>query len=283
MSRRKISRAAPRLLVYLFLTVVAIITLVPLVYAFFASFKSSAEILTSGSQLFPTTWTLDNYVRAWEKGGFSQYLLNSVVVAAGVVGIDIFASSMLGYLLARRAVPFHRAIFAVMSFTLFVGVGTATLYPRLEIAQILGVDNLFGVILVELSGIGIIHVFLIRAFCESLPIELEEAGRLDGLGLFGVYSRLALPLMRPILATTGVLAFQEAWNNFQIPYVFTISDQELRTLVVGVFALRSTSEGTQAYDLMLAGSMLIVVPVVILFFVFQRFFIQGMTEGSVKG
>ncbi|MFF1651021.1 carbohydrate ABC transporter permease [Streptomyces sp. NPDC058240] len=283
MSRRNTSRAALRLLVYLFLTAVAIITLVPLVYAFFASFKPSAEILTSGSQLFPTTWTIDNYVRAWEKGGFSQYLLNSVVVAVGVVGIDIFASSMLGYLLARRAVPFHRAIFAVMSFTLFVGVGTATLYPRLEIAQILGVDNLFGVILVELSGIGIIHVFLIRAFCESLPIELEEAGRLDGLGLFGVYSRLALPLMRPILATTGVLAFQEAWNNFQIPYVFTISDQELRTLVVGVFALRSTSEGTQAYDLMLAGAMLIVVPIVILFFVFQRFFIQGMTEGSVKG
>ncbi|GAA1328351.1 carbohydrate ABC transporter permease [Streptomyces sanglieri] len=283
MSRRKNSRAALRLLVYLFLTAVAITTLVPLVYAFFASFKPSAEILTSGSQLFPTTWTLDNYVRAWEKGGFSQYLLNSVVVAAGVVGIDIFASSMLGYLLARRAVPFHRAIFSVMSFTLFVGVGTATLYPRLEIAQILGVDNLLGVILVELSGIGVIHVFLIRAFCESLPIELEEAGRLDGLGLFGVYSRLALPLMRPILATTGVLAFQEAWNNFQIPYVFTISDQELRTLVVGVFALRSTSEGTQAYDLMLAGAMLIVVPIVILFFAFQRFFIQGMTEGSVKG
>ncbi|WP_329594509.1 carbohydrate ABC transporter permease [Streptomyces sp. NBC_01005] len=283
MSRRKNSRDALRLLVYLFLTAVAIITLVPLVYAFFASFKPSAEILTSGSQLFPTTWTLDNYVRAWEMGGFSQYLLNSVVVAAGVVGIDIFASSMLGYLLARRAVPFHRAIFSVMSFTLFVGVGTATLYPRLEIAQILGVDNLLGVILVELSGIGIIHVFLIRAFCESLPIELEEAGRLDGLGLFGVYSRLALPLMRPILATTGVLAFQEAWNNFQIPYVFTISDQELRTLVVGVFALRSTSEGTQAYDLMLAGAMLIVVPIVILFFAFQRFFIQGMTEGSVKG
>ncbi|UVJ38990.1 carbohydrate ABC transporter permease [Arthrobacter sp. CJ23] len=283
MNNRSASRATLRTLAYLVLTAVAIVTLVPLVYAFFASFKPSAEILSSGSQLLPETWTFDNYIRAWELGGFSRYLANSVIVVIGVVAIDLFASSMLGYLLARRAVPFHGAIVAVMSFTLFVGVGTATLYPRLQIAQVLGIDNLFGVILVELSGIGIIHVFLIRAFCESLPLELEEAGRLDGLGLFGVYSRLALPLMRPILATTGILAFQEAWNNFQIPYVFTISDQDLRTLVVGVFALRSTSEGTQAYDLMLAGAMIIIVPIVILFFVFQRFFIQGMTEGSVKG
>ncbi|MCZ9883297.1 carbohydrate ABC transporter permease [Arthrobacter sp. B2a2-09] len=283
MNSRSTSKATVRALAYLILTAVAIATLVPLIYAFFASFKPSAEILSSGSQLLPETWTFENYRRAWELGGFSRYLANSVIVVVGVVAIDLFASSMLGYLLARRAVPFHGVIVAVMSFTLFVGVGTATLYPRLQIAQVLGIDNLFGVILVELSGIGIIHVFLIRAFCESLPLELEEAGRLDGLGLFGVYSRLALPLMRPILATTGILAFQEAWNNFQIPYVFTISDQDLRTLVVGVFALRSTSEGTQAYDLMLAGAMIIIVPIVILFFVFQRFFIQGMTEGSVKG
>lgn len=268
---------------YVILAAVSVVTLVPLLYAFFASFKPVTDILTNGAQLFPETWTFDNYVTAWRRGGFARYFANSVFVAAGVTLTDLVASSLLGYLLARQLVPFRRALQSVMAVTLFLGLGTATLYPRLELAQLLRVDNLIGVVLIELSGLMVVHVFLIRAYCQTLPLELEDAARVDGCGLVGTYRRIVFPLLRPILTTTGILAFQAAWNSFQIPYIFTLSTPELRTLVVGVYALRSTEEGSQAYDLILAGAMLIIVPIVVLFVFFQRYFVRGLTEGSVKG
>lgn len=278
--RRKVSTT----LIYAFLLAVAAITLVPLVYALFASFKPLDEILRSGARLLPQDWTIDNYTRAWELSGFEQYLQNSAFVAAGVVSFDLIASSMLGYLLARRMLPFQRVIQAVMATTLFIGLGTATLYPRFVIADALGIANLVGVILVELSGMTVVHAFLIWAFCRSLPIELEHAARIDGCGLLRTYWLIAFPLMRPILTTTVILAFQAAWNAFQVPYVFTLANPDLRTLVVGVFALRTTGEeGVLAYDLMLAGAMLVIVPIVVLFVLLQRHFMRGLTDGGFKG
>lgn len=282
--RDRIVRAlASQSVMYVVLIGVAIVTLVPLVYAFFASFKPIDELLGSGAQLLPETWTLDNYARAWEQAGFSKYIGNSLFVAIAVLAIDVLASSMLGYLLARGALPYGRVIEGVLAATLFIGVGTATLYPRYEIARLLGLDNLVGVVLVELSGLTVIHVFLVKAFCQSIPIELEEAARLDGCGLFRTFWLVAFPLMRPMTTTVAILGFQAAWNNFQIPYVFTLGSPDLRTLVVGVYTLRSTAEGSQAYDLMLAGAMLVLIPIVILFIVLQKYFLQGMTDGAVKG
>lgn len=265
------------------LTVVGAAVLFPFVYAFFASFKPLPEILSSGARLLPQEWTLDNYFRAWEQAGFAQYFQNSLIVVLGVTVFDVVIASLLGYLLGRNLMPFGRTIQGVMAATLFVGLGTATLYPRFVIASALGIDNLVGVILVEVSGLTVIHVFLTRAFVSTLPMELEEAARVDGNGLIGTYRHIVFPLLRPILFTVAILAFESAWNNFQIPYVFTLASPELRTLVVGVFALRSTEDGSQAYDLMLAGAMLIIIPVTIVFLLFQKHFIAGMTEGSVKG
>ncbi|MFT4122412.1 MAG: carbohydrate ABC transporter permease [Microbacteriaceae bacterium] len=265
------------------LTVVGVAVLFPFVYAFFASLKPLPEMLASGARLLPQEWTLDNYFRAWEQAGFSQYFQNSLIVVVGVTTLDIVIASLLGYLLGRNLMPFGRAIQAVMAATLFVGLGTATLFPRYVIASALGIDNLVGVVLVEVSGLTVIHVFLARAFVSTLPVELEDAARVDGNGLIGTYRHIVLPLMRPILFTVGILAFEASWNSFQIPYVFTLASPELRTLVVGVFALRSTEDGAQAYDLMLAGAMLIIIPVTVVFLLFQKRFIAGMTEGSVKG
>lgn len=279
----KARRRSGRTVIYVVLTVVAVLTLIPLVYAFFASLKPVEDILTNGAELLPNTWTLENYTNAWQLGSFDKYFQNSVFVAAGVVMLDLLGSSMLGFALARQLVPLGRTIQTVMALSLFVGMGTATLYPRLVLAQVMGIDNLVGVILVEFSSMTVIHVFLIRAFCASLPAELEDAARVDGCGLWKTYWSIAFPLMRPILITTSILAFQTSWNAFQVPYVFTLGAPDLRTLVVGVYALRAASEeGSQAYDLMLAGAMMIVIPIVLLFAFLQRYFIRGLTEGAIR-
>lgn len=266
-----------------FLVAVAIVTLIPLVYAFFASFKPLSEIVSSGARLLPQIWTFQNYVNAWQQGHFGQYLLNSVVVAVSVTIFDAIGTAVLGYLLARRLLPFGRTIQAMFAVSLFVGLGTATLYPRLVIAQHLGLGNLGGVVLVELAGDVVIHTFLVTAFCQSLPIELEDAARIDGAGLIRTFVFVVFPLLRPIVTTVALLGFQSAWNNFQVPYVFTLGAEQMRTVVVGLYALRSSEEGGQAYDLMLAGAMLIIVPVVIVFIAFQKHFIRGLNEGALKG
>lgn len=274
---------ARRSVMYLVLIAALAFAVAPLLYAFFAAFKPIDEILSSGAQLLPQTWTLENFVHVWNIGSFGRYFGNSIFVTAGAVLIDLASSSMLGYLLARHLLPAGRTLSVVMASVLFLGVGTVTLYPRFVIADWFGVSNLIGVILVELSSMTVIHTFLIRGFVQSLPREIEDAARVDGAGLWRTYWRVVFPLMRPILATTVVLGFQAAWNAFQTPYVFTLSEPDQRTLVVAVYALRSTAEGTQAYDLMLAGAVIIIVPVAIMFFLLQRYFIRGLTEGSLKG
>lgn len=276
-------RVARRLPLYLFLLIVAAFAAFPLLYAFFAAFKPLDEILASGAHLFPRTWTLQNFVHVFQVGNFLRYFGNSLFVTCGVILIDLISSSMLGYLLARGLLPGGRALSGVMASVLFLGVGTATLFPRFVIAEWLGIANLIGVIFVELSSMTVIHTFLIRGFVQTLPLEIEEAARVDGAGLWRTYWRIVFPLTRPILATTIILGFQASWNAFQNPYVFTLSTPAQRTLVVAVYALRSTASGTQAYDLMLAGAVVIIVPVAIVFFILQRYFIRGLTEGSLKG
>lgn len=270
--------------VYVILVIVAALTLLPLVYAFFASFKSLPELLENGASLLPRHWDISNYVKTWNTANFGRYFLNSVLVVVGVVALDGIAASMLGYVMARKAAPGLRVYQAIMGVTLFIGVGTATLYPRFLIAQKLGITNLFGVILVEVSSITVIHSFLIMSFVQSLPRELEEAARVDGCGLFGSYLRIVLPLMRPVLTTTTILAFQHGWNNFEIPFVFTLARPDLNTLVIGVYSLRTGGDlGLTQYNLMLAGAMLIIAPVLVVFAFLQRYFVRGLAEGALKG
>lgn len=269
---------------YTILVVVAILTLLPLVYAFFASFKGLTELLQNGAALLPKAWDIQNYVEAWTSANFGRYFINSLIVVAGLVVLDGLAASMLGYVMARKASPLIGVYQAVIAATLFVGVGTATLYPRFLIAQELGVANLVGVILIEAASISVIHSFLVMSFVRSLPPELEEAARVDGCGLFGTYWRIVLPLMLPILMTTTVLAFQAGWNNFEIPYVFTLTRPDLSTLVIGVYSLQSGGNFGQAqYNLMIAGAMMMIIPVVIVFLSLQRYFVRGLTEGALKG
>lgn len=276
-------RICSRVLLYIFLFSAAGLALLPLLYAFFASFKPLGELLADGAHLLPRTWNLQNYADAWQLANFAQYFLNSVLVTASVVLLDLLASSMCGYVLARKRTPITRLIEGLFTLTIFLGVGTATLYPKFFLALQLGMLNLSGVVIVELAGITVMHTLLIKAYCLSLSQELYDAARLDGCGFFGIYWHLALPLMRPIVATTSILAFQAAWNSFQVPLVFTLANPNLRTLIVGIYALRISSEGATAWNVMMAGTMLALIPLVVLFLILQKYFIRGVTQGALKG
>jgi ABC-type glycerol-3-phosphate transport system permease component len=271
-------------ILWVLLTALAAGMVTPLVFGLFASLSPLDQILSSRPGLLPRSWEWTNYFDAWTRSNFARYFVNSVLVTTGVVVFDTFASSMSGYVLARKQLRGQRVLEAVYMATLFIGLTTAMLYPQYKIARALGIDNLLGMTFVEYAGIMVIHIYLIKAFVSGLGTEIEDAARVDGCGFFGTYRRVALPLMAPILATTIVLGVQASWNNYQVPLAFSLAAPDLRTLIVGVSALQYDAvEGMAAYNVVLAGANMALIPIVVVFIVLQRFFVRGWTEGAVKG
>lgn len=277
-------RTAGRALLIAGLVLLAIVMMAPLAFSLLASVTPLSQLLSSSVQPIPEEWQWRNYAEAWTRGNFSRYFVNSVLVTVGVVVLDTLASSMTAYVLARRRMRGQRSLETVYMVTLFIGMTTAVLYPQYQIAQGLGMDNLLGMTLVQLAGVMVIHILLMKGYLEGLGPELEDAARVDGCGFFGAYRRIVLPLMTPILATTVILGFQASWNNYQVPLTFSLSAPELRTLVVGVNALQyDAAEGLANYNTVLAGANIVLIPIVVVFIFLQRYFVQGWTEGAVKG
>ncbi|MFC7406533.1 carbohydrate ABC transporter permease [Georgenia alba] len=282
--RRSPSRLVLRTVRMVLLVGLAALMMTPLVYSLLASVTPLDQLLSRAGSLLPERWEWSNYVDAWTRGNFARYFLNSVIVTTALVVADTIASSMTAYVLARRRLRGQRLLEGLYMVTLFIGMTTAMLYPQYQIAQALGLDNLAGITLVELAGVMVVHILLMKGFLEGLGPELEEAARLDGCGFFGIYRRIVLPLMSPILATTIILGFQASWNNYQVPLTFSLSAPELRTLVVGVNALQYDAvQGLASYNTVLAGANLALIPIVVVFLLLQRQFVHGWTEGAVKG
>lgn len=277
-------RTLGRALLLAGLVLLAVIMMMPIAFSLLASVTPLEQLLSSSVQIIPESWEWSNYAEAWTRGNFGRYFVNSVIITAGVVLLDTVASSMTAFVLARRRMRGQRALEGLYMTTLFIGLTTAVLYPQYQIAQNLGLDNLMGMTLVELASVMVVHILLMKGFLQGQGEEIEDAARIDGCGFFGIYRRIVLPLMTPIIATTVILGFQASWNNYQVPLTFSLSAPELRTLVVGVNALQYDAvEGLANYNTVLAGANIALIPIVVVFIFLQRYFVRGWTEGAVKG
>lgn len=270
--------------VQLVLMLCAAVMLAPLVFTFFSSFKPLEELLSTTGGILPEQWTWSNYADAWTRGNFAIMFRNSIIITLGTVVLDVIASSMCGYVFARKKLRGQRLLESLFIATLFVGLTTAVLYPQFIIARALGMANMVGIIVVQFVGIMIVHIYLIKAYLKGQSVELEQAARVDGCGLFRVWWFIVFPLLRPILITTIILGFRASWNNFQVPLVFTLNEPQMQTVVIGVSALRfSGIGGVNATDILLAGANIALIPIIIVFLILQRYFVEGLTEGSLKG
>jgi multiple sugar transport system permease protein len=142
---------------------------------------------------------------------------------------------------------------------------------------------LWGVILITVFGVNITNIYLIRGYVLSLPYEIEEAAIIDGCSFFMVFVKVVAPLLKPIIATVAILSFKHSWNNYLMPMVFTLSNPGSRPLVVGIVSLKSTGEAAASWNLMMAGTTISLVPILVVFLFFNRYFIGGMSSGAVKG
>ncbi len=264
---------------YAVLSVIAVVTIAPLVYMVLISFKENALLISRPWDAITGGFTLGNYAEAWGTSHMGQYFLNSLLVAAAVTALTVWLGSMMAYAFARFEFRGRRLLLGLVLVELMVP-SVMLLIPQFLVARSLGLlDSRLGLVLFYVGTNLALTTFLLTAFFRSVPVELEEAMRIDGAGPWRRYVRLILPLSRPALATTAIFAFLGSWDEYI--WALTIIDSpEKRTLPVGI-ALFSGAHATD-WGLTFAASVIALVPVLIVFFVFQRQFVSGLTQGALK-
>ncbi|WP_026675339.1 carbohydrate ABC transporter permease [Alkalihalobacterium bogoriense] len=268
-----------RLMIHIGLIFFGIIWIYPFIWMIFSSLKTNREFLTSGTSLFPETPQWGNYYRAWETANFSGYFVNTVIFTISTVLIVIFLSSLTGYALGRIDFPGRKTILIIVVAIMFIPKGY-TIIPLFKIISFMGLqDSLLGMIVAESSGAHVLFILMFASFFANIPKELEEAAEMDGAGFLTVFTKVMLPLSMPIVATTAIMQFIWTWSSFLVPLVLSISRPEIRTLAVGM----QSFVGTYATDFsgMAAGATIALLPVMIIFIIMQRYFIEGIA-GAVK-
>lgn len=269
-------------LVYILLILFIVVVLFPVFYCLISSFKESGEIL-AGQNFWPEKWQWGNYVEAWNKANFSTYTWNTVVYATATMVLCVFMDSICGYVFARGEFPGKRIIFAVKTAMMFLALGSATMYPQMRVLRKIHLNqSLAGLVLMAVCTGSVAYIFMIRAFILSLPKELDEAATVDGCSFVGIFFRITLPLIRPVIATIAVLSFKGAWNDYLFPMIVTFSNPERRTLAVGLYYMQSTTVSAN-WALMLPGAIISAVPLIIIYIFLNKYFVESLTTGVVKG
>ena len=271
------------IITYAVLLLVLVIVIFPIVYTVLASFKTNKELLTSAS-LLPIEWTFDNYITAWNELEVWRMLINSLIYTAWNVTFAVCTSVMSGYVFARGHFPLKNVIlyaFTCLMFIQIVGVGV---YPTFELLNMIGLTTgLFSLMLTKVFTVQIVNTYLVRGYVQSLPTALDEAAKIDGCSFFGILIRIIAPLLKPIIATMIILGFNGSWNDYMMPTIFTLTNPEQRTLIVGITALKSSSGAASQWNLMLAGSAIALAPVLVMYTFCNRYFVSGLSAGAVKG
>jgi trehalose/maltose transport system permease protein len=265
---------------YLLVAAIVVIAVFPFYYAIITSLKSGTALFQV--DYWPTTFSLNNYVTVFTKGTFPRNLLNSLFVSAAVVVISLFLGVTAAYALAR--IRFHgRSLLLVTILSVSMFPPLAVLAGLFELIRALGLYNSpFALIFSYMIFTLPFTVWVLTTFVRDLPIEIEEAAIIDGATPWIIITRVFLPLMGPALVTTGLLAFIGAWNEFLFALTFT-SNNEQRTVPVAIALLSGSSQFEVPWGNIMAASVIVTVPLVILVLVFQRRIVPGLTAGGVKG
>ena len=265
-------------LTYLVLIIGVGLWLLPLVWMYLGSIKTQGEILMRPPTWIPLDPTLANFSQWFTKLNFGQFFTNSLVVAAVTVAGNLLFCSMVGYALAKMEFPGKRVLFVLVMVTLMVP-GVVTFVPLFVMVAKMGlVDTYAALILPFLTQP--LGVFLMRQFMLGIPDSLIEAARIDGAGEIRIFTSVVVPLCGPPLATLGILTFLGSWNNFLWPLV-AAQTQEMYTLPVAL-SLYSTGQQATNYGILLAGAVLIITPILLLFVALQKYFIQGVATTGIK-
>jgi multiple sugar transport system permease protein len=275
-------RTAGRVATYLLLAVLAVPFVFPVYWMVVTGLKPISEVFATPPDLLPDLGGWQNFVEPFRRGPFARQFLNSAYIATlSTVGV-LAVASLAGYAFARIRFRGSTVLFILLLSTLLVPA-EVTIIPLFRLMNALGwIDtHLPLIVLPVFSGVSILGTFLMRQFFLSLPAELEQAGRIDGLGRFGLFRYVALPLARAPLAALAVLAFLSSWNEFLEPLVF-LRTRELWTLPLALSTFTDPYTGVPIWNIQMAATSLSVLPVLVVFFLAQRQFVEGIAGTGIK-
>ncbi len=265
--------------VYLVLGLFLLLALLPFAIIVLASFKTSSE-LSRGVFSLPEVWRWENYLKAWTQGRFGQYFFSSVVVAAAVLLLATSFSVLAGYAFGRMHFPLQGLLFGLFLLGLMVPQ-EAFIIPLYHTMRRLGLYDTYWALILPQVGLSVCFgAFWMRGAFAGIPQDLEDAARVDGSNSWSALWRVLLPVVRPALLTLVVLLFVWTWNDFLLALVLVTSEQ-LRTLPLGL----AFFQGRYSMDVSLvaAGAVMVALPTILVYVLFQRQFIQGVTAGAVQG
>jgi len=263
---------------YVIVFAVATISLYPIFLMFLSSFKTSAEIFKDPLGL-PTKFTLDTYRTLMSKIPFDQYFMNSVIVSVTSVVLVVVFCSLAAYYIARFKFSWNNAIFFLFLLGMMIPIKLG-IVPLFILMRDLGlINSLWSLIFMNIATGTPLTMLILTGFFKTMPMELEEAARMDGAGNLRVLWSVLLPLMRPALGTVVIVNFISAWNDFFFPLIF-ITEKAKMTIPVGMLSL--FGEHSADWGSLFAGLTLASLPMMILFFIASKQFMEGLTAGAVK-
>jgi multiple sugar transport system permease protein len=249
----------------------------PLLWMLSVSFMTQGEANTFPPPLLPAHATLANYRELFARAGMGRYLANSLAIASALTLLSLAFNLAAGYAFAKLKFGGRERVFATLLGALLIPAQVAMI-PLFLLMKWLHLVNSYGGVIVPALA-GVFGIFLVRQYAQTIPDELLEAARIDGAGEGWIFLRIVLPLLKPIVVTLAIFTFLASWNDFMWPLI-VLSDQHWQTAPVALAAL--SREHVQDNELMMAGSVVTIVPVLVLFLVLQRYYIQGLLLGSVK-
>jgi trehalose/maltose transport system permease protein len=280
MTARRARRLIGRVLFALLLLLIVAYTVFPFAWAIVSSLKAGNALFDPTPFPVPPAW--DNYAAVFRERPFARNILNSVFVAGSVVALSLLLGVTASYALGRVAFRGRgMLLLAILAVSMFPQV--AVLSGLFELIRVLGLyDNLLGLTFSYMIFTLPFTVWVLTTFMREMPVELEEAAMMDGATPWIVLTRVFLPIMGPALATTGLLAFIAAWNEFLFALTFTLTDR-MRTVPVAIALISGASSFELPWGRIMAASVIVTVPLILLVLVFQRRIVAGLTAGAIKG
>ncbi|PPA70407.1 carbohydrate ABC transporter permease [Jeotgalibacillus proteolyticus] len=273
----------PRYLTHALIIAIGLIMLYPLLWMVMSSFKENTEIFQSGS-FFPKNFTLENYIQGWTGVSgvtFGRFFLNSgIIVTLCIIG-NVFACSMAAYAFARLDFAFKKVLFMIMLITLMLPFHVTVIPQYIMFNYLDWINTFIPLTLPKFLATEGFFIFLMVQFMRSIPRELEEAAQIDGCGKIRMYWQLIMPLSVPALITTMIFTFIWTWNDFFSQLLY-LSNIKLYTVAVGL-RMFVDSMGESSWGALFAMSALSLIPLFVVFIFFQRYIIEGITAGGVKG
>lgn len=278
MKQTKIQRSL-KIVLYIILIVYAAATVYPFVWAIAASFKPLQEIVSGNMSLLPKTFSLNNYHYIFSRSSlFGQWFINSVIVSVIGTTINVFLNTMAGYSLARLNFPGRDRIYYGFLALMMVPAQVLLIPNYLILMNLNMLDSFSALILPAAINIG--NIFMMRQFFLNFPKDVEEAASIDGLGRFQTFFRIVMPLAKPSIATQAVFVFMGFWNEFMKPMLY-IKTPSRYTLTLGLQTFQSQNGGVR-WDHTMAASVITIIPIIILYFIFNKYFLQGIRMDGEK-